>query len=719
MNPKNVYVCKRLCHQHFEAKYVSSWSHKLFANAVPTLNLPGISSQMILCDTPSTSTKSIEVISSKCDKSSSSSTQPYEPDIVIEIPEQSNSSNRIEGNAGSAPLTPYQLLKQTGIAKHAITPKKKEMYEAMKQLRKKYTMEINKKKSFRRRLSEAEQFRDTHHLEENIAKLNNMASMLIQCQLRMLKRLLNCCISLTVYLIRQDGSTNAISVCNIEDCAKLAESDEQTFSLAVVFFLIRYLIADIRRPSNFPPGPFPLPIVGNLPELKKLSIALGGQHLALSKLSEIYKSNVIGLKLGSKHIIAVFSYELVKTVLTSEEYEGRPDDFFTRLRTMGVRKGIVGTDGDLWRIQRSFIAVHLHKLGFSKESMEIEIQKEVTELLNILGKSGNEEMQIKYILPISVLNILWAFVSASKLPFDIRLAKLLEILDRRGKAFDMSGGTLNILPWLRYIAPEKTGYNLIVRLNNELQAMLMEPIEEHFETWTEGRNDDLMYSFITEMNKDQGDDTTFTKEQLLMVCLDLFIAGSQTTSNTLEFAFLMMILHPDITDRVHICLDAAFDKSEEITYSKRNRVPYVEAVLCEVQRYRHVVPISGPRRVLRNTTLGGYNIPKDSTVLISLYSVHNDKDYWKDPEVFRPERFLNDEGRLIYHERYLPLGFGKRRCLGEILAKNCLFSFFSEIMRSYDIELPDGAEQPTGIPHPGISLVPESYRAVFKKRLNG
>ncbi|KAG5893249.1 hypothetical protein JTB14_013409 [Gonioctena quinquepunctata] len=138
---------------------------------------------MILCDTPSTSTKLIQVISRKCDKSSSS-TQPYEPDIVIEIPEQNNSSNSIGGNAGSSLLTPYLLLKQTGIAKRTITPKKKKMYGAMKQLRKKYTIEMNKKKSFRRRLSEAEQFRDTHHLEENIGKLNNMASMLIQCQLR-------------------------------------------------------------------------------------------------------------------------------------------------------------------------------------------------------------------------------------------------------------------------------------------------------------------------------------------------------------------------------------------------------------------------------------------------------------------------------------------------------------------------------------------------------
>ncbi|KAG5892807.1 hypothetical protein JTB14_007309 [Gonioctena quinquepunctata] len=480
-----------------------------------------------------------------------------------------------------------------------------------------------------------------------------------------------------------------------------------------------YSIADIRRPSNSPPGPFPLPIVGNLPKLKKMSKALGGQHLALSKLSEIYKSNVIGLKLGGKRIIAVLSYDLVKTVLTSEEYEGRPDDFFMRLRSMGVRRGITGTDGDLWRIQRSFVTVHLRNLGFGKKSMEKQIQEEVAEILKFLEESKNEKTQIKSLLPISVLNILLMFISGSRLDWDdVRLAKLLKILDERAKAFDISGGTLNTLPWLRYIAPEKSGYNLIVRLNNELSAILMVLIEEHFKTWSEGRNDDLIYSFITEMKKHQGDETTFTKEQLVMVCLDMFLAGSQTTSNTLNFAFLLMILHPDIKNQVHMCLDAAFGKSEEITYSERKRVPYVEAVLCEVQRYRHVGPILGPRRVLRNTTLSGYYIPKDSTVLISAYSVHNDIDYWKDPGVFRPGRFLDEEGKLIYHERYLPFGLGKRRCLGEILARNCIFSFFSEIMRGYDIELPEGAEKPTGKPHPGITLTPESYRAVFKERLN-
>lgn len=71
-----------------------------------------------------------------------------------------------------------------------------------------------------------------------------------------------------------------------------------------------------------------------------------------------------------------------------------------------------------------------------------------------------------------------------------------------------------------------------------------------------------------------------------------------------------------------------------------------------------MVPIGGPRRVLKDTTLEGYNIPKNATVLISLYSIHNDEKYWKDPYVFRPERFLDNNGNLLPLERLIPFGLG-------------------------------------------------------------
>lgn len=124
--------------------------------------------------------------------------------------------------------------------------------------------------------------------------------------------------------------------------------------------------------------------------------------------------------------------------------------------------------------------------------------------------------------------------------------------------------------------------------------------------------------------------------------------------------------------------------------------------------------------------------------MISLYSIHKDPEYWEDPEVFRPERFLDADGKLLYKDRLLPFGLGtffefliskfsncliggnffagRRRCLGEILARQCLFLFFIGILRQYSVVKAEDAQLPSGIPLPGITLTPERYFAKFVRR---
>lgn len=167
---------------------------------------------------------------------------------------------------------------------------------------------------------------------------------------------------------------------------------------------------------------------------------------------------------------------------------------------------------------------------------------------------------------------------------------LLQLLKKRTAAFDMSGGTLNNYPWLRFVAPEKTGYNVMQSVNSQIGAFILETIREHQKTWTEGREDDLIYTFLGEMRHRQNQNSNFTgkkiasiqkfnhfkhlifaEEQLVMLCLDIFIAGSATTSNTLDFAFLAMIIHPEVQEKVFNCLNEAFDENQEIRYSDRTR----------------------------------------------------------------------------------------------------------------------------------------------------
>lgn len=120
-----------------------------------------------------------------------------------------------------------------------------------------------------------------------------------------------------------------------------------------------------------------------------------------------------------------------------------------------------------------------------------------------------------------------------------------------------------------------------------------------------------------------------------MVCMDLFIGGVQTTSSTLDFAVLVMILYPDVQRRVQAVIDEEYKNNNVLDYADKLkyvnlilviyhfqkilycRVPYIEAVLLEIQRYFCVAPIIGPRSVTKDTIVNNYIIPKVKHISIS------------------------------------------------------------------------------------------------------
>lgn len=276
--------------------------------------------------------------------------------------------------------------------------------------------------------------------------------------------------------------------------------------------------------------------------------------------------------------------------------------------------------------------------------MEIQIENELKELRDLIEGMGNKPIWPgNELLPPSVINILWTFTTGKRIERNNpRLIKFLNLLQKRSKAFDMSGGILSQMPWLRFVAPEKTGFSLIKNLNKEFHSFFMEIIKEHLETYSDEKSsDDLIYAFIKEMKSHENEpETTFTLTQLVMIILDIFIAGSQTTSITIDLALMMTLMRPDLQEKCHKEIREVLGVDGTPSYAERAQMPFVEAFLLEVQRFFHIVPISGPRRVLKTCEIDGYTIPKNTTVLIGLRSVHMDVEFWKDPDVFRLVYFM-------------------------------------------------------------------------------
>lgn len=481
------------------------------------------------------------------------------------------------------------------------------------------------------------------------------------------------------------------------------------------------VLHQLARPRNYPPGPRWLPVLGNLLDLKRLVRKLGSQHAAFESLCQEYGSSVLGLRLGSDLVIVASGYEAVSQVLTSDDWLGRPDNFFMRLRTMGTRKGITMTDGALWSEQRRFAVRHFRQLGYGKVHMEELILAELTDLLNELEPACTtaEAVSLGPLLPPSVLNVLWALTAGTRFPHgDARLQRLLDLMGQRGRAFDMAGGVLGTLPWMRHLAPERTGFNLLNRLNASLRELLLETIADHNASYTQGRTRDLIDAYLHEVKAHAGDgeQSSFTEEQLVMVCLDMFLAGSYTTSNTLNFALMLLVLHPDVQSKCFKDIYNNVEKGRLPSLTDRQKLPYIEAVIMEVMRLYYVVPITGPRRALHDTKLMGYDVPKDTVVLINIHSIHHDKKHWGDPEVFRPERFLNARGKTQPDEHLINFGLGKRRCLGDALARNCLFLFLTGLLQRYRLSVPPGEAPPCREPVPGLTQCPQAYRVMLTPR---
>ncbi|XP_048005692.1 probable cytochrome P450 305a1 [Leguminivora glycinivorella] len=476
----------------------------------------------------------------------------------------------------------------------------------------------------------------------------------------------------------------------------------------LVTFLTGYILQTITKPKKYPPGPKWLPFVGCGNLVQKMSKLHGSQWKALSQIAKEYSTQVLGLKLGSELVIVVYGDRNIRQVLMEPEFEGRPNSFFIKLRCFGKRMGITSADGPLWREHRKFAVKHLKNVGFGKASMEQEIQHEMARLVEYIRSNSYKPISPKSILATAVMNVLWKYVAGESIEED-RLKLLLDLLSARSKAFSMAGGWLNQFPWCRFFFPEASGYSLINRINLQISAIIEEAIQKHKNNAASG--DDFIYSFLNQMKLKKG---TFTELQLKIVCLDMFIAGSQTTSNLLEFMFLTVLRKQHIQDKIYDEIQR-FIGNNVPSWSDSHRLVYTSAFLLEVQRCYAIVPLMGPRRVLSDSIVDGYMIPKDTTVLISVGDLYLDPDIFENPHEFKPERFIDEHGALKNAEHVYTFGLGRRRCPGDALARSFIFLTFVGILQKFKIQCVNGV-CPSDEPVIGLIAAPRPYTAMFVPR---
>ncbi|OXB51685.1 hypothetical protein ASZ78_001199 [Callipepla squamata] len=202
------------------------------------------------------------------------------------------------------------------------------------------------------------------------------------------------------------------------------------------------------------------------------------------------------------------------------------------------------------------------------------------------------------------------------------------------------------------------------------------------------------HAFVCSLQDKDAEEKGFNKRNLSLVTSDLLAAGSQTTSTTLRWALLFMILHPEIQSKVHKEIDKVIGRNRAPTMADQANMPYTNAVIHEIQRCADIIPTAVPHRTYRDTELQGFFIPKGTTIITNLTSVLKDETVWKKPNEFYPEHFLNEDGQFVRPEAFLPFSAGRRACLGEQLARMELFIFFTTLMQKFTFVIPEDQPRP-------------------------
>nr|QOU08777.1 F3'H [Triadica sebifera] len=462
-----------------------------------------------------------------------------------------------------------------------------------------------------------------------------------------------------------------------------------------LFFILNYLRNPTSRTTPLPPGPKPWPILGNLPHLGQKP------HQSTAALARIH-GPLLHLRIGFVHVVVAASASVATQFLKVHDanFCSRPPNSGAKHVAYNYQDLVFAPYGPRWRMLRKISSVHLFSSKALDDFRHVR-QQEVAVLVRALASAGPEmPVNLGQLLNVCTANALGRVMIGRRVfgdcdpKADEFKSMVVELMVLAG---DVNIG--DFIPALEWLDLQGIAAKM-KKLHKRFDAFLTDILEEHRMNGSDGNNGgnhkDLLSTLISlKGEEDDGEGGKITDTEIKALLLDMFTAGTDTTSSTVEWAIAELIRQPRILAQLQQELDSIVGRDRLVTEPDIPRLPYLQAVVKETFRLHPSTPLSLPRMAAEICEINGYRIPKGSTLLVNLWAIARDPDVWADPLEFWPERFLPGGEKPNVDVRgndfeLIPFGGGRRICAGMNLGLRMVQLLIATLAHAFEWELGDG-----------------------------
>ncbi|KAI3503121.1 hypothetical protein L1887_31557 [Cichorium endivia] len=449
--------------------------------------------------------------------------------------------------------------------------------------------------------------------------------------------------------------------------------------LFLSYALIRatFSLFGVGKPKNLPPGPTPLPIIGSLH-------LLGQQpHQSLAKLARIH-GPIMFLRLGRITTLVISSAAAAKEVLQKQDlaFSNRyvPDGLHAHNHSQNSVVWIpIGTR---WRILRRILTSNIFSGNCLDANQHLRCQK-VQELVAYCRKASqsNESVDIGRAAFRTSLNLLSNTIFSKDLtdPYEDSGKEFKEVVAN----IMLEVGKPNLVdyfPLFKKIDPQGVRRRL-TRHIGKVAEIFEELIKERLQK-ERSMQADVLDVFL---KNSEDNPEELNQDVIKSMLLDLFAAGTDTTSSTLEWAMTEVLRNPHTMTKAKEELKECIGKGKIVEENDLLRLPYLMCIMKETFRLHPPIPFLVPRKVDNEIKISGYTIPKGTQVLVNAWAIGRDETIWEDSLEFKPERFMTSMIDVRGQDfELIPFGAGRRICPGLPLATRMIPMMLGSLLNNFD-----------------------------------